>query len=254
MLGISTGFVLSGFTAIATITMIILLGIWTYKDAENKGMIPLLWTAIVVLVPSFIGLIVYLIVRTDNNKIVCSNCNTKVNSNMKYCSNCGMELKAADINLDEQTKFKNGQKKLLIGIFISMGVNIVCTVMMVVSFVIGAINIAQKTIDWAGNIDVNKLTEDVTDVFTEFDKALGNEDFNIKIKDDVIVITDESGKEILKMDGNNDEININSKQMREYIKEHGGDEISDDDIKDLEEALEDAIEENVETNTEKNDD
>ena len=40
MLGISTGFVLSGFTAIATITMIILLGIWTYKDAENKGMIP----------------------------------------------------------------------------------------------------------------------------------------------------------------------------------------------------------------------
>jgi len=58
MLGISTGFILSGFTAIATITMIILLGIWTYKDAENKGMIPLLWTAIVVLVPSFIGLIV----------------------------------------------------------------------------------------------------------------------------------------------------------------------------------------------------
>ena len=246
MAGLSAGFIVGGFAAIASITMVILLGIWTYKDAENKGMIPLLWTAIVVLVPSFIGLIVYLIVRTDNNKIVCSNCNARVNSNMKFCSSCGMELRPADIDLDEQEAFKSGQKKLLIGIFTALGVNIICAVMTVVFFIIGAINLAERTIEWGSNLDLNEISEDITDAFTEFDKALGDEEFNINVKDDVVVITGADGEEIIRVDGNSDEVNINSKEMRDYIKNHGGDaSISDEDIEDLEDAIEDAIEESI---------
>ena len=241
------GLLVGGIGVIASIAMVILLGVWTYRDADNKGMIPLLWTAIVVLVPSFIGLIVYLIVRSDSNKITCANCNTKVNSNMKFCSNCGMELRPADIDLDEQEAFKKGQKGLLIGIFTALGINIVCAVMSVVFLIIFSINFAERVMDWGSNLDINEISTDITDAFTEFDKALGDEDFNINVKDDVIVITNMDGDEILRVDGDSDEVNINGKEMRRYIKNHGGnDSISDEDIDELEDAIEKAIENSIE--------
>ena len=252
MAGLSAGIIVGGLATIASITMLILLAIWTYKDADSKGMIPLLWTAIVVLVPSFIGLIVYLIVRSDNNKITCSNCNTRVNSNMKFCSNCGMELRAADIDLDKQEAFKKGQRNLLIGIFVALGVNIVCVIMSVVFFIIGAINLTGRVVDWGSeNIDINGINYDIKNALAELDESFGDEEFNINVKDNVVVITGDDGEEILRVDGNKDEVNINSKEMRKYIKDHGGDEsISDDDIRQLEDAIENAIENGIETDSE----
>lgn len=255
MMGISAGFIVGGLAAVAAITLQILICIWTYRDAENKGMNALLWAVLVFLIPGFITLLIYLIVRTDNNKIVCSNCNTRVNSNIKFCSNCGMELRPADIEIDKQEEFKKGQKKLLIGIFTALGVNIICAVMTVVFFILGAINLAERTVEWGRNLDLDEISEDVTDAFTEFDKALGDEEFNINVKDNVVVITGADGEEIIRVDGNNDEVNINNKEMRKYIKEHGGDDsLSDDEIDELEDAIEEAIENNIENNIDKNSD
>jgi cytochrome bd-type quinol oxidase subunit 2 len=42
----------------------IIIAIWVYRDAESRGMNGVLWL-IVVLVAGIIGLIVYLVVRTD---------------------------------------------------------------------------------------------------------------------------------------------------------------------------------------------
>jgi hypothetical protein len=42
----------------------ILLCIWVYRDAENRGMNGVLWL-IVVLIAGIIGLIIYLVVRKD---------------------------------------------------------------------------------------------------------------------------------------------------------------------------------------------
>ena len=242
MLGFSMGFILGGLVAVAAIAIVVFLAVLTYRDADSKGMMPVLWTALVVIVPSFIGLIIYLVVRTDNNKITCANCNTKVNSNMKFCSNCGMELKAADIDIDKQDEFKNTQKKLLIGIFTSLGITIVCGVMMIVSFIIGGLQVAKKAVDYTRNIDVNEITKDVTDALTDLDKALGNEDFNVNVKDDVVVITNDDGEEIISVDGDSDEVNINGKELRKYIKKIGGDlDISDEDIKKVEDEINKAI-------------
>lgn len=242
------GLLVGGIGVIASIAMGILLGVWTYRDAENKGMIPLLWTAIVVLVPSFIGLIVYLIVRSDSNKITCANCHTKVNSNMKFCSNCGMELRPADIDIDEQEAFKKGQKGLLIGIFTALGVNIVCVIMAIVLFLINTVSFAERVVDWGSNLDINEISTDITDAFTEFDRALGDEDFNINVKDDIIVITNDNGEEILRVDGNSDEVSINGREMRKYMKAHGIDEasVSDDDLDELKDAIEEAIDNSIE--------
>ncbi len=45
--------------------VIILLAIWVYRDAESRGMSGVLWL-IVVLVGSWIGLIIYLVIRRDH--------------------------------------------------------------------------------------------------------------------------------------------------------------------------------------------
>ncbi len=245
MLGLSMGFILGGLLAVASLAIVIFLAIWTYRDAESKGMMPVLWTALVVIVPSFIGLIIYLVVRTDNNKITCANCNKRVNSNMKFCSNCGMELKQADIDIDKQEEFNNTQKKLLTGIFVSIGITIICGVMMIVSFIIGGMQIARKVVDYTSNIDVKEITEDVTDALTDLDKAFGDEDFNVNVDDDVIKITNDDGEEILRVDGDSADVNINGKELKKYIRDIGGDEeISDEDIKRVEDKINKAIKEN----------
>lgn len=244
MLGLSMGFILGGLAAIAAIAIIVFLAVWTYRDADSKGMVAILWTAIVVLVPSFIGFIVYLVVRTDNNKITCSNCNTKVNSNIKFCSNCGMELKPADIDIDNQQVFKNSQKKLLIGVFSSLAITIIAGVMMLVAFIIGGLQVAQKAVDYTTNLDVNEITKDVTDALEDLDKAFGNEDFNVTVNDDGVVISGDDGEDILHIDNDTNEVSINGKELRKYIKDIGGDEeISDEDIKKVEDEINKAIKE-----------
>lgn len=249
MLGLSMGFVLGGLVAISAIAIVVFLAVWTYRDANSRGMMAVLWTALVILVPSFIGFIIYLVVRTDNNKITCANCNTKVNSNIKFCSNCGMELKPADIDIDKQEAFKNSQKKLLIGIFTSLGITIVCSIMMIVSFIIGGLQVAKKAVDYTKDIDVNKITKDVTDALTDIDKAFGNEDFNVKVNDNEVVITGDDGEEIISVDSDSNEVNINGKELRKYIKDIGGDvDISDEDIKKVEDEINKAIKDNNSVN------
>ncbi|MBR1599082.1 MAG: zinc ribbon domain-containing protein [Lachnospiraceae bacterium] len=230
MMGISAGFIVGGLAAVAAITLQILICIWTYRDAENKGMNALLWAVLVFLIPGFITLLIYLIVRTDNNKIVCSNCNTRVNSNIKFCSNCGMELRPADIEIDKQEEFKKGQKKLLIGIFTALGVNIICAVMTVVFFILGAINLAERAVDWGSNLDINDLYDDIADAFIDFDRALGEEDFNISYKDDRVIITNDDGEEIVHIDGASEKVNLNDfnigfKDGRVIITNDNGEEI-----------------------------
>jgi len=44
----------------------IVLCIWVYRDAEKRGMSGVMWL-IIVLITSFIGLIIYLVVRKDKS-------------------------------------------------------------------------------------------------------------------------------------------------------------------------------------------
>jgi len=47
------------------IGFVIFLGLWTYSDANERTNEPALWTLIVLFVPGFIGLIIYLAVGRD---------------------------------------------------------------------------------------------------------------------------------------------------------------------------------------------
>ena len=50
------------------IGFVVLLGLWTYADASERTNEPAMWTLIVLFVPSFIGLIIYLVVGRDRDR------------------------------------------------------------------------------------------------------------------------------------------------------------------------------------------
>lgn len=71
----------------------VLLGVLVYRDAQRRGMEPLLWALVAVLVPSFVGLIIYLVVRRSYSAALCSQCGQPVREEFLACPHCGAALK-----------------------------------------------------------------------------------------------------------------------------------------------------------------
>lgn len=71
----------------------ILLAIYVYKDAKMRNMDAVLWTIVVLIVPGFIGLIIYLIVRSSSTNISCPKCQRPVSHEYTHCPYCGEPLK-----------------------------------------------------------------------------------------------------------------------------------------------------------------
>ena len=71
----------------------ICIGVFVYRDAKTRGMEPILWALVAALVPSFIGLIIYLIVRSSHSAYHCANCGAAVEESFAVCPQCGTELK-----------------------------------------------------------------------------------------------------------------------------------------------------------------
>lgn len=69
--------------------VLIALGRVVYKDAKAMGMNAGLWTAVVILVPNLMGLVIYLVVRNNAKKQYhCSNCGESVKEDYNLCPNC----------------------------------------------------------------------------------------------------------------------------------------------------------------------
>lgn len=69
--------------------------VWVYKDASKRAMSPWLWTLIVLLLPSFIGFIIYLLARTNSNTNVirCKSCGNSIEASSNVCPYCGHTIK-----------------------------------------------------------------------------------------------------------------------------------------------------------------
>ena len=76
----------------------LLIGITVYRDANRRGMNAVLWTLIAVLAPGFIGLILYLVVRSDHTALSCPQCSYPVRESYAVCPQCGTSLKASCLN------------------------------------------------------------------------------------------------------------------------------------------------------------
>lgn len=64
------------------------LGTFVYIDAPKHGMQKWLWILVVTLVPNFLGLVVYLIIRSINEKETCINCGKTIEKDYNICPYC----------------------------------------------------------------------------------------------------------------------------------------------------------------------
>lgn len=71
----------------------ILIGIYVYRDANKRGMNTVLWTLVALLTPSLLGLIIYLLVRSNYSDLTCPNCNSQVEESYVVCPNCRTKLR-----------------------------------------------------------------------------------------------------------------------------------------------------------------
>lgn len=84
--------------AIIIVLFPILIGIYVYRDAKSRGMDAVLWTLIAIILPSFIGLIIYLIMRNDHILLSCPKCGGEVQEHFATCPSCGQKLKSSCSN------------------------------------------------------------------------------------------------------------------------------------------------------------
>lgn len=67
------------------------VGIFVYRDARQRGMEPVLWTLVALLIPYFVGLVVYLVVRKPRVAL-CPACGSALPEGAAYCAQCGAAL------------------------------------------------------------------------------------------------------------------------------------------------------------------
>ncbi|MDO5714150.1 MAG: hypothetical protein Q4Q07_06915 [Tissierellia bacterium] len=70
----------------------IFAGIWVYKDAVAHGENGIIWLLVVILVPNFLGLVLYFLVVRRNPKVQCRNCHQYTSENEPYCGYCGKKI------------------------------------------------------------------------------------------------------------------------------------------------------------------
>ena len=78
---------------IITICIPVMVGVYVYRDAKKREMNAVLWALIAIIVPSLIGFIIYLLVRTNYSDLKCPKCNSTVLEQYIVCPNCGNKLK-----------------------------------------------------------------------------------------------------------------------------------------------------------------
>ncbi len=96
------GYLPTTLFSLAWLILWICVIVWVYRDAERRGMSGILW-GLLVFIGNIIGLLIYLIVRSDNlpsesessppvQYTKCPECSTPVSSKYTFCPHCGASM------------------------------------------------------------------------------------------------------------------------------------------------------------------
>jgi hypothetical protein len=75
-------------TGILFVAWVSIVGTLTFRDAKKRGMDPYLWASVAAFIPFCLGIIIYLVVRS-NGRTTCDKCGTPIRSEYKVCPHCG---------------------------------------------------------------------------------------------------------------------------------------------------------------------
>lgn len=227
---ISVSIFLGALIAIAVLVLLILICVWTYRDAQHKGMNGIIWTLIVLLVPSCIGLIIYLIVRMDAKKVTCSKCMKSVNGNSKYCSNCGEELVPVVEVAEEDEVFHKSQRRVLIGFFSTL-VGVVASTILLIAFLINSVvGVIGESVKLFSKLDDYNVIETLNDL----DELFWEDGISVYADKDNVIIKDKSGKELLRIDGSSNSVDVDINAIRKIMNEYGiayDETVTDEEVK-----------------------
>lgn len=243
---ISISIFLGAVITIAVLALTILICVWTYRDAQHKGMNGILWALVVLLVPSCIGLIIYLVVRIDAKKVTCSKCMKSVNGNSKYCSNCGAELVPVVEVSEEEETFRNTQRRILIGFFATLGSTVVLVVFLVAFLINSAVNAIGDGVKLISDLNSNKVVE----VLKDLDALIGEEGVSVHVEDDTVIIKDEKGEELIHVDGDNNSVDVDISAIRKLMDQYGIEYDEDVTDEEVEEAVRELLDELEDMETE----
>lgn len=81
--------------AAIVLAVLVLIGVYVYRDARRRGMNAVLWTLIVLLAPALIGFIIYLLTRGNYLDLECPQCAGPVTEQYTVCPHCGAKLRPA---------------------------------------------------------------------------------------------------------------------------------------------------------------
>jgi RNA polymerase subunit RPABC4/transcription elongation factor Spt4 len=82
---------LMGLLVGAVVACYLLLIGYITRDARRRGMSPVLWTLVAILVPNALGMILYFILRTPIRS-ACPQCGSFVQSGFNFCPHCSHKL------------------------------------------------------------------------------------------------------------------------------------------------------------------
>ena len=78
---------------ILSIVSTVLIAVWIYKDAKKRDMEAGLWALLAIVLPSYIGVIIYFVSRNSEKRYVCPRCRGSVQKDYAVCPTCGLLLK-----------------------------------------------------------------------------------------------------------------------------------------------------------------
>ena len=80
------------FALIITVFIKLLIAVYVYNDAKSHDLNRTLWIVLIIILPSYVTLIAYLIFRQNNEYTSCPNCQFKVKKKASICPNCNQIL------------------------------------------------------------------------------------------------------------------------------------------------------------------
>ncbi len=104
----------------AMLILALIIGVYVYRDASRRGMNAILWTLVAVVIPSAIGLLIYLLVRGNRTGLHCPSCGMEVAQDWQVCPKCARPLPQSETADDGGRKDRSIWKVLTIVILVPL--------------------------------------------------------------------------------------------------------------------------------------